>query len=123
VGLQISIRNSADVTILDLRGRATINGGESKSLNSKLRELVASGVRKVLLNLRDLTQVDSSAVSVIVTTYVSLRDQGGELKLLCPRGTVLEVLTVLRLHEVIPSFEDEALALGSFKPQGYFATP
>jgi anti-sigma B factor antagonist len=121
VGLQISIRNSADVTILDLQGRSTVNGGESESLNSQLQELVSSGVRKVLLNLRNLTQVDSSGVSVIVTTYVSLRGQGGELKLLCPGGRVLEVLTVLRLQEVIPSYEDEALALASFRPQGYFA--
>jgi anti-sigma B factor antagonist len=123
VGLQISIRESAGVTILDLRGRSTIDGGESELLGSRLKELVASGVRKVLLNLVDLTQVDSSGIGVIVGTYVSLKRQRGELKLLCPCGRVLEVLTLFRLLETIPSFEDEAQALASFRPLSYFANP
>ena len=123
VGLQISIRESVDVTILDLRGRSTIDGGESALLGSCLKKLVAGGVRKLLLNLADLTQVDSSGVSVIVETYVSLKRQRGELKLLCPCGRVLEVLTLFRLLGTIPSFEDEAQALASFQPLSYFAKP
>ena len=115
MGLQISIRESADVTILDLRGRSTIDGGESELLSSLLKGLVANGVRKLLLNLVNLTQVDSSGVGIIVETYISLKRQRGELKLLCPRGRVLEVLTVFRLLDVIPNFEDEALALASFR--------
>jgi anti-sigma B factor antagonist len=123
VGLQISIRESADVTILDLRGRSTIDGGESELLGSLLKKLVADGVRKLLLNLADLTQVDSSGIGVIVETYVSLKRQRGELKLLCPCGRVLEVLTLFRLLDTIPSFEDEAQALASFRPLSYFAKP
>jgi anti-anti-sigma factor len=123
VGLQISIRESGDVTILDLRGRSTIDGGESELLNSHLQKLVASGVRKLLLNLRDLTQVDSSGISIIVGTYVSLRGQGGDLRLLRPGGRVLEVFRVLHLLEIIPNFEDETQALASFRQLGYFAKP
>jgi anti-anti-sigma factor len=122
VGLQISIRTSGDVTILDLRGRSTIDG-ESELLDNRLRKLIANGVRRVLLNLTDLTQVDSSGVGVIIDTYVSLKDQGGDLKLLCPRGRVREVLRVLRLLEIIPYFENETKALASFRPQSYFARP
>jgi anti-sigma B factor antagonist len=123
VGLQISIRESGDVTILDLRGRSTIDGGESELLSSHLQKLVASGVRKLLLNLRDLTQVDSSGISIIVGTYVSLRGQGGDLRLLRPGGRVLEVFRVLHLLEIIPNFEDETQALASFRQLGYFAKP
>jgi anti-anti-sigma factor len=123
VGLQISIRESGDVTILDLRGRSTIDDGESELLSSHLQKLVANGVRKLLLNLRDLTQVDSSGLSIIVGTYVSLRGQGGDLKLLRPGGRVLEVFRVLHLLEIIPSFEEETQALASFRPLGYFAKP
>jgi anti-anti-sigma factor len=122
VGLQISIRESGDVTILDLRGRSTIDG-ESELLDNHLRKLIANGVRRVLLNLTDLTQADSSGVGVIIDTYVSLKDQGGDLKLLCPRGRVREVLRVLRLLEIIPYFENETKALVSFRPQTYFARP
>ena len=122
VGLQISIRESGDVTILDLRGRSTIDSGESKLLSSRLEELLANGVRNLLLNLTDLSQIDSSGLNVIIGTYVSLRGLGGDLRLLCPRGRVLEVLTVLRLPDVIPSFEDEARALASFRSRGHAAS-
>jgi len=122
VGLQISIRKYDDVTILDLRGRSTIDGGESELLSSHLQELVTNGVRKVLLNLANLTQVDSSGVGVIIETYVSLKRQAGDLKLLCPYGRVLEVLNVFRLLDTIPSFEDETRALASFRPLSYSAT-
>src|SRR3984893_5327165 len=121
VGLEISAREASDVMILDVRGRATLAGGESELLISHLKKLVANGVCKLLLNLADLTQLDSSGVSIIVGSYVSLKRQGGDLKLLCPRGRVLEVLTVLHLLEIIPSFQDEAEALASFRPPGYSA--
>jgi anti-sigma B factor antagonist len=120
VGLQISIRVSGDVTILDLRGRATI-GADSELLSSHLRELLANGVRKLLLNLADLTQLDSSGISTIARSYVSLRRQGGDLKLLRPRGRVLMVLKVLHLLDIIPSFGDETQALASFQPRSYSA--
>ena len=123
MGLQISTRKFRDITILDLQGRSTINGGESELLDSQLQTLIASGVRKLLLNLTNLTQVDSTGVSIIVKTFVSLRDQGGALKLLCPCGRVLEVLTMLRLLETIPSFVDETQALISFRPLRRFARP
>jgi anti-sigma B factor antagonist len=97
-------------------------GDDTALLSSQLQTLVANGVRKLLLNLSDLAQVDSSGVSAIVRTCVSLRRQGGDLKLLCPCGRVLEVFRVLRLLKVIGSFEDENQALASFRPQGYAAT-
>ena len=120
--LQIAIRESGDIVILDLRGRSTIGcGGEL--LSSNLQQLVADGKRKLLLNLTELTQIDSSGLGIIVRSYVSLRQKGGDLKLLCPWGRVLQVLNVLRLLNLIPSFEDETQALASFRPQGHFAKP
>ena len=120
--LQIAIRESGDIVILDLRGRSTMGcGGEL--LSSNLQKLVADGKRKLLLNLTELTQIDSSGLGIIVRSYVSLRQKGGDLKLLCPWGRVLQVLTVLRLLNLIPSFEDETQALASFRPQGHFAKP
>src|SRR6516225_2327571 len=115
VGLQISIRTSGDVTIADLKGRSTVNDGESELLSRQLQKLAADGVRKLLLNLAELTQIDSSGVSIIAETYVNLKRQGGHLKLLCPRGRVLQVLTVFRLLHIVESFEDEAKALTSLQ--------
>ena len=122
VGLQISIRESGDVTILDLQGRATI-GVDSDLLSGQLQRLVANGARKLLLNLADVTQLDSSGISVIAGTYVSLSSQGGSLKLLCPRGRVRAVLRVIRLLDIVPTFEDETQAVASFPPRGYSARP
>jgi anti-anti-sigma factor len=122
MSLHLSIRESDDVTIMDLRGRSTISGGESELLSGYLQELIAKGVRKLLLNIGNLTQVDSSGVSIIIETYVSLKRQGGDLKLLCPGGRVLQVLNVFHLLDIIPSFDDEAQALGSFGPRSYSAS-
>jgi anti-anti-sigma factor len=123
VSLKISTRQSADVTILDLQGRSTIEG-ESDLLSRHLKKSVSKGVRKLLLNLEDLTQIDSSGVGVIVATYVSIKNlDGGDLKLLSPRARVLDVLRVLHLTDVIPCFATEAQALASFHPHGYAAAP
>jgi len=122
VALEISTRESGDVSILDLRGRATI-GVDSDLLIGHLDKLVATGALKLLLNLADVTQLDSSGISAIVRASVSLRRQGGSLKLLCPCGRVRAVLRVVHLPEIIPTFEDETQALASFRPRGYTATP
>jgi len=123
VALQIAIRESGDITILDLQGRATISDGESELLRSKLEELIAKGVRKVLLNLADLSHVDSSGFSIIVRVCVSLRDRGGDLKIIRPTGRALIAFNVIRLLDVIPTFDNENEALASFRPLSDFATP
>jgi anti-anti-sigma factor len=122
VGLQISIRESGDVTILDLQGRATI-GVDCDLLSGHLQMLLANGAQKLLLNLADLTQLDSSGISAITGTCASLARQGGSLKLLRPSGRVQAVLQAIHLLDVIPTFEDEAQALASFRLQGYSAKP
>ena len=121
VGLQISVRECGEVSILDLLGRSTI-GEESELLSKRLRDLTTAGKRNLLLNLMSLSQIDKSGLSIIVEMYVSLKRNGGQLKLLSPRGRVLEVLKVVRLVDVIPSFEDETQALESFL-QRRFVTP
>jgi anti-anti-sigma factor len=123
VGLQISVREYGDVNILDLQGRSTMDTGESELLSKHLRELTSTGKRKLLLNLANLSQIDSSGVSIIVEMCVSLKRTGGALKLLSPRGRVRDVLRVFRILEVIPNFENEIEALESFQPQDFLATP
>lgn len=113
MGLQISIRKSGNVTILDLQGRATIGRG-SDALNSHLRKLIDEGARKVLINMTGLAQVDSSSLSAIVRAFVSFERLGGSLRLLKPNGSVKLVLETLHLLDVVPHYEDEAQAVASF---------
>jgi anti-anti-sigma factor len=117
------MRESGEITILDLCGRSTLCDGETELLAKRLEELVANGARYLLLNMSDLTQVDSSGVSAIVKTYVKLRGQGGDLRLLRPRGHARSVLGVLHLLELIPSFEEEEQALRSFRQPVKSAKP
>ena len=119
--LQIASRKCGDVSIVDLRGRSTLNGGESELLSNQLQTLVASGVCKLLLNLTELNRLDSTGVSAVVWTYAFLKKKGGELRLLRPSGTVRDVFNVMHLLEIILSFEDETQALASFEPSGHFA--
>lgn len=122
MGLQISIRESGDVTILDVKGKVTIGVGRFL-LSDHLRKLVAKGGRQLLLNLAAVTQLDSSGISAVVGTYVSLSRQGGSLKLLCPPGRVQDVMRVTRVADFIPTFEDETQAVASFRPQAYAVSP
>jgi anti-anti-sigma factor len=119
--LEISIRESEGVTIVDLKGRASI-GPNTDRLNHDLRKLAAAGVRKILVNLAGLTMVDSSGIATIAGTYVSLAREGGSLKLMRPSDRVREVLTVMRILNSIPTFEDEAAALASFRTATRSAT-
>ncbi len=114
VSLRTMIRQSGDVTILDLEGRATI-GASSDVLARELRRLRESGARKLLVNLSGVTQIDSSGLSMLVRAFVSLGQSGGSLKLLGVRGRVREVFSVTRLLGAIPTFDDEASALASFR--------
>lgn len=119
--LEISIRQSDGVTIVDLEGRASI-GPNTDRLNHELRRLTADGVRKILVNLAGLTMMDSSGIATIAGTYVSLTREGGSLKLLRPSDRVREVLVVMRILNSIPTFEDEAEALASFSTATRSAT-
>ncbi len=111
--LQVTMRQSGDVTLLDLEGRATI-GPANDLLAAELARLIKGGARKLLINLRGVKQVDSSSISTLVRTFVSLQSAGGSLKLLGPQGRVRAVLGLTRLLSVIPNFDDEAAALASF---------
>jgi anti-anti-sigma factor len=113
MGLQVSIRRVGGVTIVDFQGSATL-GRDSDLLSGCLRKLIDDGERNVLLNLAGLTQVDSSSLNTIVRAYVSLRKEGGSLKLLSPRGSVKLVLETLHLLGVIPNYEDEEQGVASF---------
>ncbi len=113
MGLQISSRKSGDVVVLDIQGRATI-GRSNEELSNELRSLIEAGNRKILVNLSGVSQIDSSGISTIVRSFVTIRRRGGILKLFHATGHVLEVLELTRLIQTIPSFDDEASALASF---------
>ena len=114
MGLQIAARKAGNVTILDLRGRITI-GVSNDTLGAELRRLAETPPCDVLVNLEGVQQVDSSGISTLVRSFVTLERNAGSLKLLNPTGHVREVLELTRLIQSIPTYTDEAKAVSSFR--------
>jgi anti-sigma B factor antagonist len=113
LGLQLFVRRAADVVIVDLTGIATM-GPANDFLDSQLRKLINHGNSKILVNLTDVTQLDSSGIGIIVRAFLSLKHRGASLKLLRPRGNVRLVLETVHLLNVIPTMEDETQGIASF---------
>jgi anti-anti-sigma factor len=114
MGLQIAERKNGSVTVLDLVGRIII-GVSNDTLNAELRRIAEKPPAEVVVNLAGVVQVDSSGISTLVRSFVSLERQGGGLKILNPTGHVREVLELTRLINAIPTFTDEGKAVASFR--------
>jgi anti-sigma B factor antagonist len=118
--LEYKIRQSGDVTVLDLSGRISVGEalafgpGSGVVLTDVIGELAKKGQKKILLNLKAVKYIDSSGIGDLVRNYTSLRRQGGELKLLSPTPTVLEALRITHLDRILDIKEDEQLAVQSF---------
>jgi anti-sigma B factor antagonist len=113
IGLQLSVRHVADVVVVDLHGKATI-GRDNDLLDNQLRQLIDEGNDKILLNLTDVTQMDSSGISSVIRAFKSLKHRGASLRLLRPLGNVRLVLETVHLLDIVPTTEDETQAIASF---------
>ena len=111
--MEINVRQSGEVSLLEVHGRLTI-GEPSEQLNAALQSVVQGGVRKVIVVLNGIPQIDSSGISTLVRISIQLARDGGVLRLVCGPGRVRDALTVTRLVEAIPTFETEAAALKDF---------
>ncbi len=118
--LEYKTRRAAHVTILDLAGRISLGealafgAGSGINLGEAIRKLVEQGHTRILLNLRDVSYIDSSGIGELFGARVSLQRQGGELKLVNPNKTVREVLQLTRLDKFIDVKDDEREAIQSF---------
>ena len=107
-------RRLDDVVILDLSGRITIGEG-TLILRETIRKLLAGGDRKVVLNLANCDYIDSSGLGELVTAFTTVRNAGGELKLLNLTKRVQDLLQITKLLTVFESYNDETEALKSLK--------
>jgi anti-sigma B factor antagonist len=114
VTMKASTRQVDGITIIDLSGRITLGEG-SVVLRDTIRDSVGQGVKKILLNLGDVTYIDSSGIGELVSAYTTVRNQGGELKLLNLTKKVHDLLQITKLYTVFDVRDDEAGAIRSFK--------
>jgi len=102
-----------DVTVVDVAGRITLGEGSS-ALREALRDLVGKDHKKILLNLGEVTYIDSSGIGELVSGFTTVTNAGGQLKLLGLNKRVKDLLQITKLYTVFDVHEDEAGAVRSF---------
>ena len=112
--MKASSRQVNSVTIVDMSGRITLGEG-SVVLRDTIRDLLSKGDKKILLNLGNVTYIDSSGIGELVSAFTSVRNQSGELKLLNLTKKVHDLLQITKLYTVFDIRDDETAAIGSFK--------
>jgi anti-sigma B factor antagonist len=111
--MKASTRQVGGITIVDLSGRITLGEG-SVVLRDTIRDLVSKEKTKILLNLADVTYIDSSGIGELVSAFTTVRNQNGELKLLKLTKKVHDLLQITKLYTVFDIKDDEALAVQAF---------
>jgi anti-sigma B factor antagonist len=112
--MKATIRQVDSVTVVDISGRITLGEGCSQ-LRDLIRTEVSKGNKKVLLNLADVTYIDSSGIGELVSAYTAVSNQGGSLKLLNLTKKVHDLLQITKLYTVFDVHDDEARAIISFE--------
>jgi anti-sigma B factor antagonist len=112
--LSVKERQSGDVTVLDLSGKITIGEG-SVQLRETVRKLLDDGKKKILLNLGDVSYVDSSGIGELVSSYTTTNNNGGTLKLLNLTKKIQDLLMITKLLTVFETHDNEDAAVSSFK--------
>ncbi len=107
-------RESGGASIVDISGRITLGEG-SAMLREMIRDLLTKGQKKIVLNLADVNYIDSSGIGELVSGFTTVKNQGGELKLLHLTKKVHDLLQITRLYTVFDVHSDEQAAVRSFR--------
>jgi anti-sigma B factor antagonist len=113
VSVKLTNRKVGDVVVIDAVGRITLGEGAS-SFRDSIRELAGKGERKLVLNLSDVTYIDSSGIGELVSGFTTIANQGGHLKLLNLTKRIQDLLQITKLYTVFDVYDDEAEAVRSF---------
>jgi anti-sigma B factor antagonist len=114
--MTVEERRVGDVTILDLKGRLVFDEGDTV-LREHINGLVAEGRNNIVLNLGDVTYVDSCGIGVLVSKFVSLRRKGGDLRLIHVTPRSQRLMEITKLMNVFRIFRSEADAIASFSSE------
>ena len=113
MSVKLNTRQVGDVSVIDVSGRITLGEGSS-TLRDALRELAGKGQKKILLNLGEVSYIDSSGIGELVSGFTTVTNLGGELKLLNLTKRVKDLLQITKLYTVFDVHESEASAVRSF---------
>jgi anti-sigma B factor antagonist len=113
VSVKLSTRQVGDVTVMDVAGRITLGEGSS-AMRDALRDLVSKNQKKILLNLGEVSYIDSSGIGELVSGFTTVTNSGGQLRLLNLTKRVKDLLQITKLYTVFDVHEDEAAAIRAF---------
>ena len=113
MSVKLNTRQVGDVSVVDVAGRITLGEGSS-ALRDTLRDMVTKNHKKILLNLGEVSYIDSSGIGELVSGFTSVTNSGGQLKLLGLSKRVKDLLQITKLYTVFDVHEEEASAIRSF---------
>jgi anti-sigma B factor antagonist len=113
MSFKATTREFGDVTVIDMDGRITLGEG-SALLRDLLRETLAKGHKKIVMNLAGINYIDSTGLGELVSGYRLIKSEGGEIKLLNLNKKVTDLLQITKLYAVFDIHNQEAQAIASF---------
>jgi anti-sigma B factor antagonist len=111
--MKIDTRKVGDVNVLDCSGKITLGEG-TMAIRNTVREVLKNGGKKIILNLADVNYIDSSGIGELVSTYTTVTNHGGQLKLLSLTKKIQELLAITKLLTVFQVYDNEQAAVSSF---------
>jgi anti-sigma B factor antagonist len=111
--MKVNVRQRDGVTILDLKGKITIGTGDI-ALRNAVQDAINSGAKNVLINMTDVSTIDSSGVGELVSAYTTATNRGARLKLSNLPAKITDVLTITQLITVFDVYDSEDEAVRSF---------
>ncbi|MBV9404370.1 MAG: STAS domain-containing protein [Acidobacteriaceae bacterium] len=114
MSVKLTSRQVGDVTVIDAAGRITLGEGAS-AFRDTIRDLAAKGNKKLLVDLGEVSYIDSSGIGELVSGFTTVTNNGGQLKLVGLSKRVKDLLQITKLYTVFEVFDEEAEAIRSFK--------
>lgn len=113
MALRIEVKESDGVTVMTMAGRVTL-GDESNEVRTKIKEVLAEGKKRVVLDLGEVSYIDSAGLGALVSAYTSARNGGGEIKLASVTKRFHELLNITKLVTIFDVHDSVADAVKSF---------
>jgi len=101
------------VSVLDLTGKIVLGEGDGQ-IRDRIKDLLADGQRKILLNLGDITYIDSAGLGALISSYTTTKREGGQLRLVNLTKRITDLLSITKLLTIFETYDSEADAVRSF---------
>jgi len=111
--MKIETRSVGDVHVLDCSGKITLGEG-TMAIRNTVKDVLKGGGKKIILNLANVNYIDSSGIGELVSSYTTVTNQGGHLKLVNLTKKIQELLAITKLLTVFQVFDSEQAAIASF---------